>query len=204
MQILEKNADIICWTSWQENQCSLATYSICGKRGRTCPNKSIEWCKSYSYLGVELCNTGSYKATQQIQYKKAMHDLFKLKCMIGLNVRLNNEALRPTGKPIDLYGSDIWGTDLLNSNSNDTILRKLTVLMCEKLNISACMYAFAVHKKSQTSAVRGQFGRYPSGLDVLRNIVSYRDYLQKKSAGTLWPRRKYLTKLSPRTTRATK
>ncbi len=60
------------------------------------------------------------------------------------------------------------------------------MLMCEKLNISACRYALAVHKKSQSSAVMGELGRYPIGLhvDLLRNIVSYRDYLETKRAGT--------------------
>ena len=57
--------------------------------------------------------------------------------------------------------------------------------MCEKLNISACRYALAVHRKYQARAVRGELGRNPLGLDVLRNIVSYRDYLEMKSAGII-------------------
>ncbi len=42
-------------------------------------------------------------------------------------------------KPIALYGAEICGMDLLNGNDNEAVLKKLTSLMCEKLNIQCSL-----------------------------------------------------------------
>ena len=49
----------------------------------TIGNEPLEVSKSYTYLGLEITNTGSFKLAQSTLYKKGMRALFKLKRMLN-------------------------------------------------------------------------------------------------------------------------
>ncbi len=53
-------------------------------------------------------------------------------------------------------------------------------LACEKVNLSFSKFILGVHKKAQTSAVRGDLGRFPLGIDVAANIIKYEAHLESK------------------------
>ena len=61
----------------------------------------------------------------------------------------------------------------------------LDKLLCEKLNISFSKYLLGVHKKSQNSAVRGELGRLPLGVDIISATIQYRLHLKNSNENSL-------------------
>ncbi len=42
-----------------------------------------------------------------------------------------------------------------------------------------------VHKKAQSTGVRGEMGRYSLGIDVAANILGYKDYIENSNENSL-------------------
>ncbi len=80
-------------------------------------------------------------------------------------------------KPIALYGSDIWGIGFLSCNSAERLWQSMTAQICEKLNLSFCRYVLDIHRTAKSSALRGELGRFPLGIDIVGNITKYHDYM---------------------------
>ncbi len=157
-----------------------------GKNSETSFNigsETIENVKSYPYLGIELTNTGSMKMSQANLSDKSMRALFKLK-----NTLAGSDIKAPAAlklfdqliKPIALYGGEIWGADCLNPNTPHDFLKSLSKPICEKVNTSMCRFLLGVHAKSQLSAIRGELGRYPMGVDIALNLILHEKYLLEK------------------------
>ena len=121
-------------------------------------------------------------------YKKTMLALFKLKRMLsgtGLKAAIMLDLFDRLVKPIALYGSEIWGIGFLNCNSAERLRQSMTFPMCEKVNLSFCRYVPDIHKTAKSSALRGELGRFPLGIDIVGNITKYHDYLLAKEEGTI-------------------
>jgi len=90
-------------------------------------------------------------------------------------------------KPIALYGSEIWGPDTLKFSAEDCnkFSESLHKFKSEKLNLSFARFILGVHKKSQNSAVRGELGRAPLGIDIAANTVMYLKHLQSDKTSPL-------------------
>jgi len=151
-------------------------------------DKNLECVQTYPYLGIEISNSGSFKTAQKALSDKASRALFKLKSL------LHSSNLKPSVcmklfdqliKPICLYGSELWGTDLLKTSDLHVFLESMTKSACEKLNISFCRFVLGVHKKSQLSAVRGELGRFPLAVDIVADVVKYGQYLEAKDKDSL-------------------
>jgi len=155
-------------------------------------NQKIEEVKSYAYLGIEMSNNGNFAMAQKSLNNKALRALFKLK-KLTFGTKLKPFVLMKLFdqliKPICLYGSEIWGPMNLNiadSLENDGKLEtSLEKFLCEKLNMSFSKYVLGVHKRSQNSAVRGELGRPPLGLDILSAIVRYRLRLELSAENSI-------------------
>ena len=76
-------------------------------------------------------------------------------------------------KPICLYGSEIWGIDEIKWKDTNTFVKSAETLAAEKLQLSFSKFALGVHKKAQNSAVRGELGCFPLGLDIVANTLLY-------------------------------
>ena len=119
---------------------------------------------------------------------KAMRAFFKLKRLMfgaGITPSTSLKLFDQLIKPICLYGSEIWGTELLKPKDLTKLLSSLDTAECEKLNKSLCRFILGVHKKSQVNAIRGELGRYPIALDIIANILTYRDYIASKDENSL-------------------
>jgi hypothetical protein len=145
-------------------------------------DQSLEWVNNYSYLGLELSSNCSFRKAEENMCRKASKAMFKLKSL------LNNTNISPgTGlklfdqliKPIALYGSEIWGPDVIKSawNNQCQFNQSLYKFACEKLNTSFSKFLLGVHKKAQNTAVRGELGRYPLGIDIMANCILYQQHL---------------------------
>ncbi len=84
-----------------------------------------------------------------------------------------------------LYGSEIWGIGFLSCNSAERLWQSMTAPMCEILNLSFCRYVLDVHRTAKSSALSGELGRFPLGIDTVGNITKYYDYLFAKEEGTI-------------------
>ena len=148
----------------------------------------LENVSSYTYLGLEITDTFSFTCAQKSLTDKAMRALFKLKGLLhgsGLQPSASLRLFDQLIKPICLYGSEIWGAEFCNSSELPKILKNMEKLICEKINISMCRFTLGLHKKSQISAIRGELGRYPLGIDIIANLMKYRDALKKKDKGSI-------------------
>ena len=185
--------------------CSKWKLSINEKKSKTmCMSKSgrndkeefqigdtnLESVKSYSYLGIEIASSGSFRAAEKSMSDKATKALFKLKSLLygselkpDICLKLFDQLI----KPIALYGSDIWGVDFarVNPNNRDKFIESLGKFTSEKLNLSFSRFLLGVHKKAQVSGVQGELGRYPLGIDIVANSLLYLKHLHNDSINPL-------------------
>ena len=155
----------------------------------TANGTQLEMVKQYCYLGIEITSSGSFKTAEQSMSYKAEKALFKLKSLLWgsritpvVGLRLFDQLI----KPIATYGCEIWGIDAIKRNQNDIlkIAKNLESYNCEKLNVSFSRFLLGVHRKSQLTAVRGELGRFPIGIDIIANTILYHKHL---SEGTISP-----------------
>ena len=92
-----------------------------------------------------------------------MRALFKLKGLplfgSGMNPLTSLKLFEQLVKIIALYGSTLWGVDLLNILSNQKFLESMEKPICDKLKISLCRFVLGVHKMPQLTAIVGELGR---------------------------------------------
>ena len=180
---------------WKLNVNMAKSKTMCFSKGRHNPvhqmkynDIELEQVQSYSYLGIELSSNGSFKAAEKCMSSKAQKALFKLKTL------LTDSSLKPSTclklfdqliKPICLYGSEIWGIDEFRFNNICRFNKTLELFLSEKLNLSFSKYTLGVHKKAQNSAVRGELGRLPLGVDIAANILMYYNHIKFSTENTL-------------------
>jgi hypothetical protein len=80
-----------------------------------------------------------------------------------------------------LYGSEVWGTSMVNKiNKEEHILFNLSKNMKqENVHIQFCKFSLGVGKRTTNIAVLRELGRYPLLLEVILNIFRYFKYLLK-------------------------
>ena len=81
-----------------------------------------------------------------------------------------------------MCGSELWGLDCIRyqrtvTANSLTVLKKLS---CEELNLSFCRSIVGVHRKAQSSAVRGELERMHLSLDSVANIINYQNNFESK------------------------
>jgi hypothetical protein len=160
------------------------------KEGFTVSNVKLEGVQRYCYLGMEISSSGSFKLAEKTMSEKASKALFKLKSLLfntelkpDVSMKLFDQLI----KPIALYGSEIWAPDLLKSSQDERskFNDSLGKFSSEKINLSFERFILGVHKKSQVSAVQGELGRYPLGIDITANALMYLKHLQEDTTNSL-------------------
>ena len=141
---------------------------------------TLDKVSSYTYLGIELSSCGSSALASKTLANKAQKALFKLKktlCSTNLLPNIQMKLFDQLIAPICLYGSEIWGLDSLKqklTGGNEFRLEEnYDKLAAEKLHLSFCRFTLGVHRKAQNTAVRGELGKYPLGIDVICRVFKY-------------------------------
>ncbi len=96
-------------------------------------NDTIECVSSYTYLGIELANNGSFSLAQKKLNEKAMRALFKLRSMISgtdLDAHTSLKLFDQVVKPVALYGSEIWGVNCLNYKNRESLMNSMNKIKC--------------------------------------------------------------------------
>ena len=159
----------------------------------------LEQVESYSYLGIDTSHGGSFKTAEKSISLKAQKALFKLKSL------LTESSLKPSTcvkmfeqliQPICLYGSEIWSIDDVKCNSIIAFMKSLELFSAEKLNLSFSKFSLGVHKKAQNSAVRGELGRYPLGIEIVTNLLMYYYHIKHSTSNSLLQEAFHLSKLN--------
>jgi hypothetical protein len=114
--------------------------------------------------------------------EKALKAMFKLKSLLNnthLNPQVALKLFDQLIKPIALYGSEIWGPDTIKYSDQDQtkFSQSIHKFACEKLNSSFAQFILGIHRKAQGTAILGELGRYPLGIDITANSVLYLKHL---------------------------
>ena len=110
-----------------------------------------------------------------------------------LNVLLALKLFDTLVTPIASYCGSIWGVLCTGKNTDVYDINFYDKPPLEKLNIKLCKYLLGVNKFSVNHAVRGELGRYPMLIDVLKMCTKFKsrvsslpdDNLMKKSCAEL-------------------
>jgi hypothetical protein len=77
-------------------------------------------------------------------------------------------------KPINTYGADIWGAFLNNTDKMFNVLNDKYLFdnfSFEKTDLQFCKSLLGVHRKASNVAVRGELGRYPVTIYILKQVM---------------------------------
>jgi hypothetical protein len=134
-------------------------------------NVHIERAKGYKYLGVYLSSSGSSAEAKEDLYKRGLKALLKFKNSFNLykpKIKTLLHIFDHTVKPVLLYGSEVWGTSMVNKiNKEERFLFNLSKNMKqENVHIKFCKFSLGVGKRTTNIAVLGELGRYPFLLQV--------------------------------------
>ena len=141
---------------------------------------------SYCYLGIEIHKSGSFSVARSELKKKAMRSLYGLKNTINkskLSFRSLTTLFDSLIKPIALYGAPIVTPNMsiikdlsntsLSSKSKSSVLRKISLLNCEKVHLHFLKWSLGVNRKSVNCAVWGESGRYPLVYECINLTLKY-------------------------------
>ena len=152
-----------------------------------CGNQYVECVKTYKYLGIEFCNSGSFTLAQTSLKTKAMKACFKLKKIVesnSLSPKVAISLFNSLIKPIILYGSEIWGTTLCAQTLNKTFA-KCDDMIGEKVLLSFEKYILGAHRNTTNLAVRGELGIFPIGLAAIKSVFKFKNHVHNAPQNTL-------------------
>lgn len=156
-------------------------------------NKTIESVNSYSYLGVEFSSSGSFSLAIKRLYNKACKAYFSLRQEFNFYNNTSPSVILKLFdtmiKPIMLYGSEIWGCFLWRKNDITSINKQFYCLTqkFESLQIKVCKNALGLQRNAPNLTALAELGRYPLMGDIIKNIVSYWQYILSKGEDSLLP-----------------
>lgn len=155
-------------------------------------NHVLQEVDSYTYLGINIHNSGSLSFARNDLRKKAMRGLYCLKNTVN-KTKLSHRSLCTLFdsliKPIVLYGAPIWCPfmpltktigKLFSSqiNINDSLLRKISLSNCEKVHLHFLKWSLGTHRLSSNVGTWGETGRYPLIYEAINLTLKYVKRLQ--------------------------
>lgn len=145
----------------------------------------IQQTDKYTYLGIDLDQTGTFKQAITTLQNKGLKALYKIQQLTDNNTNINTllNIFDHTIKPILTYGSEVWGVSLIkhkNINNKDSIIRDIEDSKINQLELKFYKQLLRVKRNTTTIGVRGELGRHPIGIYALSNSLKYLNTLQAK------------------------
>ena len=157
--------------------------------GFTYGNTIIPTAKSYCYLGITFSLTGSFKTAQGILRQKGLRAYFSLKRLIDISAVSRWAAFRLFDAlilPVVSYGCQVWlpttsALDILSSSTAErhSLLGNISKDPLEALHLSFLKWSIGVNKRTSNAAVWGDSGRGPLAITLLKQLIDYRNRLEK-------------------------
>ena len=83
-------------------------------------------------------------------------------------------------KPILCYGAEVLG-GLINTNDDEaTFWKKAETLPVEQFHLKIIKSSLMVHSKASNAACRGETGRYPILIHIVKLMWNYWKHMEKK------------------------
>ena len=145
----------------------------------TLNNETLDIVKEYKYLGLMLNNSGSFVKSIENLSKRAMKAIFKIKNIVHHAEITTKSALHlfdSLVRPIMTYGCEVWGAYILNPKMFDTEVNHSALYdnQCyDKIDLRFCKILLGVHRKSTNTAVRGELGRHPMSMHIMKLVLKY-------------------------------
>jgi hypothetical protein len=138
----------------------------------------LENVSHYTYLGIVMSSNGSFTSAISTLSQKAMKAMFKLRGSLyqtnttpQTSLSLYDTLIRP----IATYGCEVWGAFMKPVPKLFDIDCKMYKLfdepVYEKLELKFMKSILGVNKRSVNAAVRGELGRYPMTIYVLKQVL---------------------------------
>ncbi len=121
-------------------------------------NMLLEHRQNYTYLGININNTGNFnKAVNDLRHKarRAFYAI-KRNIKIDIPIRIWIKIIKSVIEPIALYGSEVWGP---LTNQEFTKWDKHPI---ETLQTELCKVLLRVQRKTPNNACRAELGLYPA------------------------------------------
>ena len=145
-------------------------------------NHPLEIAQEYTYLGVKITTSGSFNLCQKALAEKGLNALFKIHKQIDffrLSLRSSSKIFDTVITPILTYGAEIWGI------FSKFDFEKWDQTPAEKVHLRFCKLFLGLNRKASNYAVRGEMGRIPLQIVIIKQILRYNIYLNSKDDDTL-------------------
>ena len=124
--------------------------------------QNIDTVDEYTYLGIYLSKSGSFKVAKQHmaeQANKVLFALLKKSKALGLSFDIQIDLFDKTVKPILLYGAELWG--YVNCDS------------LERIHLKFLKYLFNLKRYTPSYMIYGELGIMPISVEIQNRVLSY-------------------------------
>ena len=108
---------------------------------------------------------------------KSLKALFSIRNALYSNkeysVTIHTSVFDTLVKPILIYGSEIWGQDILHTKTNIKETFSNDKSEFERVHMRFCKKLLGVNIKSTNLAIRSELGRYPIICTIVKNVMKY-------------------------------
>ena len=138
----------------------------------------IETAKHIKYLGLVITSNGAFRQAINTLCKQASKSLWPLYGMFGSygidNIQSKLLLFDNLVKPIILYGSEVWHTDILPEEGLASIFKTNNKFYdAERLQLRFLKQALKVPVSTTNLAVWSETGKYPIVFDVVKQQLKY-------------------------------
>ena len=140
----------------------------------------LEIVNTYTYLGITFCPSGTFSHAISNLSKKASKAMYKIRNSIiksDIRVKTALYLFDSLVRPICTYGCEVWGSFISSTEKMLNIQKdgyKFFDEQCyEKLDLKFMKSLLGVHSKASNIATRGELGRLPISLYIIKQIVNY-------------------------------
>ncbi len=138
----------------------------------------LENVKDYTYLGINFTINGSFNNAINTLDQKARKAMYKVRSTLFKTNVSPKTALHiydTLVRPIQTYGAEAWGAFVKNVTKMFDIMDDRYQLFdeaCfEKTDLKFTKSVLSVHRMASNAAVRGELGRYPTIIYILKQVL---------------------------------
>ena len=145
-------------------------------------SQSLEFVECYKYLGLVVYSNGKLLQTASNLCTRGWKAIFKLNLSLrgcDTKAQLRLKLFDTLVKPILCYGAEVWG-GLINTNDDEaTFWKKAETLPVEQFHLKIIKSSLMVHSKASNAACRGETGRYPILIHIVKLMLNYWKHMEK-------------------------
>ena len=152
-------------------------------------DRVIQHTPTYCYLGIQLKTCGSFKIATEELRRKALRAYFGMKRTVDIS-QLSAKAIcnlyDSLIKPILTYGCPLWlpSSNLFKVMSSDmhpkAALKLIAADPMERSHLQFLKWTIGVHKKASNIGSWGDTGRFPIGLTIISQLLSYFENIKSR------------------------